>query len=185
MKRAWWLLAACWLGSARADEVWRILRPIDRAALQSGDLSIVATAPHGRLEIDGKAISAEEPFKNVLHARAKAAPGPHALSLAWDGGRQEIRFFVGTGAGPDFKAYRAHPPSADVACTQCHGLSRRGRFRFKGGCFDCHATEAFARVHSHNPDVLTECGECHNAHGSTERALLVMERARACKLCHN
>lgn len=185
MKRSLWLLAACWLCSARADEVWRILRPVDRAALQSGDLNIIATAPRGRLELDGKPIAAEETFKNVLHARAKAAPGSHTLSLAWDGGRHEIRFFVGSQAAPEFKLYRGHPLAAEVACTRCHGLSKRGRFRFKGGCFDCHATDTFPRVHNHNPDVLAECGECHDAHGSTERSLLVMDRAKACKLCHN
>jgi len=169
---------------AFGDERGKILRPVDGAALPPGELSIVARAPNGRFELDGKEIPAERPFAGVFHARARPAGGAHTLALVWDTGRHEVRFFVGPGAPAEFRPYRVHPPAA-VECTQCHGLSRRGRFRFKGGCFECHQESAFARTHTHTPDVLAECGECHNAHGSTERALLALPREKACKLCHN
>lgn len=173
-----------WLALATAQEQGKILRPVDGAALPAGsELSIIAKDPGGKLEIDGKPVPAEQPFPEVLHAKTKPAPGAHTLALVSEGGRQEIRFFVGE-APAGFKAFRQHPPLA-VECTQCHGLSARGRFRFKGGCFDCHKEEGFAKTHSHKTEVLSECGQCHNAHGSTEKALLLMPREKACKLCHN
>jgi predicted CXXCH cytochrome family protein len=184
MKRAAVTIVLVLAAGGVADERGKILRPLDGAAVAAGPLSIVARAPNGRFELDGREIAAERPFPGVLHARATPAPGSHTLALVWDTGRHEVRFFTGPGAPADFKPYRVHPP-ANVACTQCHGLSKRGRFRFSGGCFDCHATAEFPRAHTHTPDVLEECGECHNAHGSTERALLELPRAKACKLCHN
>jgi predicted CXXCH cytochrome family protein len=177
-------LAIALVAAGRGDERGKLMRPLDGAALPPGEISIVARAPNGSIELDGKPLAAEKPFPGVLQARTTPAPGPHRLALVWDSGRQEIRFFVGPGAPPEFKPYRVHPPVA-AACTQCHGLSKRGRFRFQGGCFDCHKQDAFPRTHNHTPDVLVECGECHNAHGSTERALLLLAREKACKLCHN
>ena len=78
-----------------------------------------------------------------------------------------------------------HPPVAEVKCTQCHELSSRGRFRFRNNsCFDCHPKESFAKVHTHDATVLTECGLCHNAHGSTVKAHLLYPKETACKQCH-
>ena len=169
---------------AAAQDGGKIVRPSDGAALPQEEITFAARAVGGRLELDGKALAAEQPFPDVLRARLKPSPGPHTLALVWEGGRQEIRFFAGEGAPAGFKPYRQHPP-VPTECSQCHGLSTRGRFRFKGGCFDCHKQEAFSKTHSHTPDVLVECGQCHDAHGSTEKAHLLLPREKACKLCHN
>jgi predicted CXXCH cytochrome family protein len=183
--RKFLVAVSLWLGLAAAQEQGKILRPVDGAALPAGkELSIVAQGAGGKLEIDGKPVPADQPFPEVLHAKTKPAPGPHVLALISEGGRQEIRFFVGGDPPAGFKTFRQHPPLA-VECAQCHGLSARGRFRFKGGCFDCHKEEAFSKTHTHKSEVLVECGQCHNAHGSTEKALLLMPREKACKLCHN
>ena len=178
------LLTLLGLTSGSAQQEAKILRPENGAALPSGELSVVATAPGGQLELDGQAIPAEEPFPNVFHGRTNAAAGEHTLALVWEGGREEIRFYVGGDPPAGFKPFRLHPPVA-TACTHCHGLSRRGRFRFTGGCFACHQQETFAGVHDHPPHMLEECGQCHNAHGSTAEALLALPREKACKLCHN
>src|SRR5262249_27221520 len=152
----------------------RILRPADKSALPSSDLDIVATASGGKLQLDGKPVAAEQPFPNVFHAKLKAPPGEHKLSLVWNGGTQEIRFYTGSQTPSGFAPFRHPPPVAGVDCTQCHELTKRGRFRFKGGesCLGCHQKEAFFKPHSHTPDVLNECGLCHNAHGSTVKAHL-------------
>jgi predicted CXXCH cytochrome family protein len=168
-----------------ADEGAKILRPSDRAILPGGQVDAVATAPSGRLELDGKPVPAEQPFPNVLHAVFPAAPGLHSLALIWDGGRKEVQFFIGPNPPAGFHPFHQHPPVAGVQCTQCHELSRRGRFRFKGGCFDCHRREEFAGIHSHEPGVLEQCGLCHNPHGSTAKADLLYPKETACKLCHN
>ena len=178
------LLTLSGLTSASAQQEGKILRPENGAALPPGEISVVATAPGGRLELDGQAIPAEEPFPNVFHGRTNAAPGEHALALVWEGGRKEIRFHVGDDPPVGFQPFRLHPPVA-TACTHCHGLSRRRRFRFTGGCFACHEQKTFAGVHDHAPHMLEECGQCHNAHGSTAKALLTLPREKACKLCHN
>lgn len=168
-----------------AEDAGKIMRPSDRSALPSGEIDVVATAPDGKLELDGKRVTAEQPFPNVFHAKLKAASGVHSLAIVWEGGRKEIRIFTGPNAPGEFKPFRQHPPVTDVACTKCHELSPRGRFRFKGGCFDCHQQDSFAKVHTHKADVLSECGICHNAHGSTVKAHLLYPKEIACKQCHD
>jgi predicted CXXCH cytochrome family protein len=168
-----------------ADEAGKIMRPVDGAAMPVDKVDIIATAPAGKLELDGKAVTADQPFPDVFHTTVKASAGTHSLVLTWDGGRKEVRFFVGPNPPAEFQPYREHPPVADVQCTQCHELSKRGRFRFKIGCFDCHQNNTFAKVHTHDSAVLRECGSCHNAHGSTAKALLLYPKETACKLCHN
>ena len=134
MKSLLGVLTLTLLSSNSGDEQGRILRPQDGSALTSEEISIVATGPEGRLELDGQRISAQEPFPNVLYAKLRPTPGEHVLGLTWKGGRCEIRFFVGEDAPPTFRLFKQHPPVA-TDCTHCHGLSRRGRFRFKGGVF--------------------------------------------------
>ena len=170
---------------AFTDDAGRIVRPVNKSAFASGPVEVNASVPDGKLELDGQAVTAESPFPNVLHARLQPSPGLHKLALVWPTGRQEIEFFVGNQPPAGFTLFRTHPPGGNVACTQCHELSKRGRFRFKGGCNDCHATEAFSKSHTHKADVLPECGMCHNAHGSTAKAHLLHPKEAACKLCHN
>jgi predicted CXXCH cytochrome family protein len=188
--RAWRRLAAALLTAALLAVVasgqneGRILRPVDGDALSTETADIIATAPAGHLELDGKPIDAEQPFPNVFHARIKTSAGEHRLALVWEGGRNEIRFFTGGNPPAEFKAFQQHPPLEAVECTQCHGVSRRGRFRFEGGCFACHAEDNFTKTHPHAVHVLQECGLCHNAHGSTEKGHLLYPKEKACKLCH-
>jgi len=165
----------------------KILRPADKSALTAGEVDIVATAPGGNLELDGKPLTADQPFPNVFHAKVKAPPGEHKLALVWSGGAQEIRFYSGAQPPAGFAVFRQHPPVAGVDCTQCHELTKRGRFHFKGGesCLGCHQKDAFAKVHSHSPETLNECGLCHNAHGSTVKAHLLFSKQTACKQCHD
>lgn len=180
------LLATIFSGALPAvDEAGKIMRPVDGAAMPSSQVDIIATAPAGKLQLDGQPLTAEQPFPDVFHTVVKAAPGVHSLVLNWDGGQKQIRFYVGPNPPAGFQPYHQHPPVANVPCTQCHEMSARGHFRFKVGCFDCHQRDSFAKVHTHDPSVLSECGLCHNAHGSTAKALLLYPKETACKLCHN
>jgi predicted CXXCH cytochrome family protein len=167
------------------DEAGNILRPADHSSFEIGEIDVVATAPGGTLRLDGVALQAEQPFANVFHAALKAARGQHTLLLSWDGGKKEVQFFVGKNPPAGFQAFRRHPTIAGVQCTQCHGLNNRGRFVFKGGCFDCHQRAEFPKVHSHEVAVLERCGLCHNAHGSIVKAHLLYPKETACKICHN
>jgi predicted CXXCH cytochrome family protein len=179
-----WLAAQLFAAFALAQEEGVIVRPTDGAAVPEGEVIVLAAAPGGRLELDGQPVDAAAPFPNVLHANLSPSAGEHTLALVWEGGRKEIRFFAGANPPETYRLFRPHPPT-EVECTQCHGLSRRGRFRFVGGCFNCHKQEQFAGFHQHVPDVLEECGLCHNAHGSTTKAHLTLPRETACKQCHN
>jgi predicted CXXCH cytochrome family protein len=167
------------------DEAGKIMRPVDGAAFEAGPVDVIATAPAGKLELDGKPLTVEQPFPNVFHGIVPAMPGLHTLAVVWAGGRAQIRFFVGPHPPANFKPFHQHPPIEGVPCTQCHEISRHGRFRFKGGCFDCHQQETFAKIHTHDAGRLAQCGMCHNAHGSTDKANLIYPKDVACKLCHN
>lgn len=182
----WMVLFPAWAKSFAAGEGW-ILRPADKSVLRSGEVDIVATAPGGRLELDGRPVAADKPFPDVLHAMLKASPGAHRLSLVWDGGSQEVRFFCGSQPPAGYALFHEHPPVPGVDCSLCHELTKRGRFHFKGSeaCFTCHQKDTFATVHSHTSEILNECGLCHNAHGSTAKAHLLFPREVACKQCHN
>ena len=184
--RATILIVFCALLLRAADnDAGKIMRPTDGAALASSEVDIVATAPSGKLTLDGKDVAAEQPFPNVFHAIAKANPGVHSLAIMWEGGKKEIHFYTGTNPPAGFAVFHQHPPLADVACTECHEVNRRGRFRFKGGCFECHEQQGFVKVHTHDAARLEQCGMCHNAHGSTVKGLLLYPKETACKMCHS
>jgi len=166
------------------QDVGRILRPEDGAALPPGEVSIIAVAQAGKLLLDGQQLSVEQSFPEVLHVRTTPSLGRHRLTLAWENGKTEISFFVGDNPPEGFKLFQQHPPSP-VECPQCHTLSRKGRLRFTGGCFGCHEQGDFNKTHRHPPHILEQCGQCHAAHGSTAKALLVLPRDKACGLCHS
>jgi predicted CXXCH cytochrome family protein len=178
-------LLACARMPAADDDTGKILRPADHSWHQAGPVDLVATAELGKLQLDGAEVSAEQPFPNVFHAALKVSPGIHTVVLTWEGGRKEVRFFVGANPPAGFQAFHQHPPVPGVQCTQCHEQNTRGRFVFKGGCFDCHQKAGFAKIHTHEPAVLEQCGTCHNAHGSTVKAHLLYPKETACKICHN
>jgi predicted CXXCH cytochrome family protein len=173
------------LSLSAADDAAKIMRPSDGSALSAGPIDVAAMAPQGRLELDGKPIEAEEPFPNVLHARVNAGPGEHTLALLWERGRKEVRVYVGENPPAGFAAFYMHPPPDGIDCAQCHGLSRRGRFRFQGNCFRCHTDAQFTAKHPHPKHVLEQCGMCHNAHGSTAASLMLYPRETACRQCHS
>ena len=98
------------LGAAASgkEDGGKIMRPVDGAALSSGEVDIVATAPAGKLQLDGAALLPDEPFPNVFHATAKADPGKHTLALIWEGGRKEVNFFVGENPPSEYKPFSQH-----------------------------------------------------------------------------
>ena len=162
-----------------------IVKPPDGAWIRGEEVEIIAKAAGGRLFVDGKPVEAAEPFPGVYHARVAVPAGRHAVRLESPGGLQEVVFHAGTiQAGQEVEPYTDHPPF-QTACTHCHSVSRRGRFRFSGGCQTCHASEQFIRRHSHEPHELASCGMCHDAHGSSKTNLLVMPVEQACRQCHN
>jgi predicted CXXCH cytochrome family protein len=170
---------------AADDEIAKILRPGDHSSFESGQVDVVATAPGGKLHLDGALLQVDQPFSDVFHTTLKVPAGLHRLTLSWEGGKKEVQFFVGMNPPSGFQPFHQHPPVSDVQCTQCHTLNKRGRFVFKGGCFDCHQRAGFAKIHTHDPVVLEQCGMCHNAHGSVVKAHLLYPKETACKICHN
>jgi predicted CXXCH cytochrome family protein len=121
----------------------------------------------------------------VFHAVLKPSPGTHSLVLLWDGGKKEVHFFVGANPPSGYQPFHQHPPIAGVECSLCHVINSRGRLIAKTVCFNCHERDGFAKIHTHQPDVLERCGTCHNAHGSTVKAHLLYPKETACKICHN
>jgi predicted CXXCH cytochrome family protein len=169
-----------WLALVLAQQ---IMRPVDRAIVPAGALEIIAKAPAGaRIEVNGRAIEVAAPYPGVLIAKSTIEAGRHQIALVWPDGRQAIT--VATEPQDGFRAYRPHPPGGATACTACHGVSAKGRFRFQGGCFACHASAAFAKKHTHDENRLADCGLCHNAHGSNAVAHLLRPREAACQICH-
>src|SRR5262245_57752710 len=100
-----WFTALLFLTAAQEPTEARILRPTDGAALPSGETSIIAAAPGGKLEIDGKPLAAEESAPGVFRAKIALPSGSHTLELSWEGGRKQIRFFVGPDPPAEFKPF--------------------------------------------------------------------------------
>ena len=182
------LLAAALLGLPAApvaaeDPV--LVKPLAGTWIPGGELEVIAKAVAGRLVLDGRPLEAEEVFPGILLARIAVEAGGHSLRVESAGGSQEIRFRSGAAeGGEDAVAFADHPP-VRIECTHCHSVSRRGRFRFSGGCESCHAEGQFIRTHSHQRHELANCGMCHDAHGSSVPNLLALPREQACKQCHN
>ncbi len=156
------------LPAAADDETGKILRPADNSSHASGQIDLVATAPSGKLLLDGDTVKTEQPFPDVFHTTLKTSPGLHSLVLLWEGGKKEVHFYVGPNPPAAFQPFHQHPPVPGVQCTQCHGLNRR-----------------VAKVHTHDSARLEHCGMCHNAHGSTVKANLLYPKETACKICHD
>ena len=176
------LLAA---NASLAADAGSIVKPPQGAWVRGGEVQIIAKAAEGRLFLDGKPVEADEPFPGVLHARAAVSAGQHTLTLESNAGSSTVAFRSGpVPIGDAGNAYTDHPP-VQIECTHCHSLSRRGRFRFSGGCQTCHAKDQFIRTHSHEMHELSSCGMCHDAHGSSTANLLVIPQEQACKQCHN
>ena len=185
MNRLLLLLVPLGFSTAFAQEGGKIIRPLDGSVLPVGEIHVLATAIEGRLEFDDKTVQVEEPFPNVFQTKLKASQGEHSLSLFWEGGNKQIRFWARENLPESFKKFVSHPPT-EVECTLCHSLSRRGRFRFTAGsCFSCHVKGSFISSHWHAPHIFEQCGQCHNAHGSTTEDHLVLTRETACGLCHS
>lgn len=185
MSRLGLVLLIATLPASAQDEAGKIMRPAPNSHLPSGNVDVVARAAEGaKLSLDGRPLSPDEPFPGVFHTVGTVDDGIHELLLEWPGGQSSLQFYVGSQPPTEFRQFVHHPPET-VACNHCHGLSRRGRFRFTGGCFACHDKSAFVAVHSHEPHVLESCGQCHNAHGSAAAKHLVMSKDLACKQCHN
>ncbi len=176
------IAAAC---SVVAAEPSPIVKPPDGSWIPGDTIEIIAKAGEGRLLLDGRALPTEQPFPGVLRAEVQVQAGTHTVRLETSDGSRQVSFHSGPAPeGRHGAAYRDHPP-VQVDCSHCHSVSRRGRFRFSGGCQACHAEDLFIRTHSHQSHELASCGMCHDAHGSSAAKLLVMPRERACKQCHN
>jgi len=76
-----------------------------------------------------------------------------------------------------------------MACTSCHaphGSSGPGSLRKASvteTCTGCHAEYRGPFLWEHQP-VAEDCGNCHEAHGSVQRALLKARAPFLCQQCH-
>lgn len=162
-----------------------IVKPPDGAWIPGGEVEVIAMAAGGRLFVDGEPVRAREPFPGVLHFLVNVGDGRHTVRLESADGSITNVFHVGADPGIELaRPYTDHPP-VQTACTHCHSVSRRGRFRFSGGCDSCHGKDTFIQTHSHEQHELASCGMCHDAHGSSTARLLVVPQEQACKQCHN
>lgn len=178
-------LALLWATGVSPAADGPIVKPRNGTWIPGDVLEVIAKVSDARLLVDGEPVQAKEPFPGVLHALLEVTPGRHVLRLASSEGLQEV--VVHTGDAPEGdagEAYVDHPPVA-TECAFCHSVSRRGRFRFSGGCQSCHAERQFVQTHSHQSHELASCGMCHDAHGSTVAKLLLLPKEQACKQCHN
>lgn len=53
-------------------------------------LKVIASARGGKLLLDGKVISAEQPFPDVLHAKTTPSSGQHKSALVWENIKQVV-----------------------------------------------------------------------------------------------
>ncbi len=179
-RRRGWLAGLAALALAQPGDAPAILRPMDHSIVEAGPLTVIARTT-GELRLDGQLLNTAEPAPGIRTATATLTPGRHQVQS----GDHKADIFAGPGAPAGFRPYRLHPPGG-AACDTCHVL-RQGAWEFKGAstsCLGCHDQKKFPAGHTHNSEVLAECGLCHDAHGSTEKLHLKVSREVACKLCH-
>lgn len=162
-----------------------IVKPRDGSWIRSEKVEIIAKAAGAHLRMDGKPVEATEVFPGVFRATVPVSAGRHFLQLEFAEGSHEVHFHSGPDPPSSNVAQFVHHPPVQTECAHCHTVSRRGRFRFSGGCQTCHGEEQFIHTHSHQPHELASCGMCHDAHGSSVAHHLVLPREQACKQCHN
>ena len=179
------LAALAGLTAAAGAQGGTIIKPRDGTWIRSEEVEVIARAEGANLHLDGKPVPAEELFPGVVHARVQVSAGQHVLRLESAEGVHEVRFHSGTETPRNTGAPFVDHPPIRIECTHCHSVSRRGRFRFGGGCQACHGEEQFIHTHSHQPHELASCGMCHDAHGSSVAKHLVLPPEQACKQCHN
>jgi predicted CXXCH cytochrome family protein len=184
MKRYTWLIAV--VVAALAQEGGNeIFSPPAGSSWGKGKVRLVARVAAGaKPMIDGKPVTVESPFRDVLKADLEVGPGAHELTL----GDQKAPFFVGPGGGGEFRPFKDHPPM-QAGCDTCHAV-RNDAWRFKrlsltAVCSQCHAKDTFVAKHTHEMGILPDCQMCHTPHGGTTAGFLKMSKEKACKQCHS
>jgi predicted CXXCH cytochrome family protein len=152
-----------------------VLRPTPESVVPPGALSIIAKGA-GELRLNGAPVKAVQAAPGAIHAEVTIGAGKHVITF----GEARVEFAAGTPVA-GWKPFRAHPPAG--GCSACHTVNP---WEFKGpdACLRCHERQGFAKLHTHNAEVLAECQLCHLPHGSTEARHLKMTKEIACKQCH-
>jgi predicted CXXCH cytochrome family protein len=180
--------SAALLCAAQEERGPAILRPSHESVLKPGPISVVArVVKPARLTLDGKLVAANSPADNVLTAVVELSAGPHEFALESGGGTTKVSVVAAIASGPaGWGVFKVHPPSAQ--CSSCH-VAKEGVWSLKGlaaaeNCTACHNAKKFPEKHTHEVKVLEQCQMCHDPHGSTMPALLIMDKETSCKQCH-
>lgn len=172
----------------------KVLFPLDRCVLLSGDFDVICKTEQGALEVDGEQYE-WEPFEPPLRvSHVSLYPGRNKLRI----GARELEIFVAGNAdqpgGPEgWQVWRNHPISGHGAkrCTACHETEQRserisvGELKSYKACFECHRSVEFEAIHSHPLEPIEHCQMCHSLHGSTRKALLKAPIKKLCADCHD
>lgn len=79
----------------------------------------------------------------------------------------------------------SHPPYKEKRCDKCHDKSKdSGLIKPRDEiCFVCHP-KIIDNYFMHGPAAVGSCLECHEPHSSNNKALLKVDKAKVCAVCH-
>ena len=89
------------------------------------------------------------------------------------------------------KRYSTHPLKyGQMGCTSCHNLHKTDNEKLLNSetvndtCLACHAEKRGPFLWEHQP-ASEDCGQCHAAHGSNQKAMLTKRSPYLCQSCHS
>ncbi|MBI5647455.1 MAG: cytochrome c3 family protein [Ignavibacteriae bacterium] len=119
----------------------------------------------------------------------------HAIDIPASaaGGGSSMKEYCGPCHAPMVTRKNAHAPVTDWDCLTCHDAAAKQPFALHANkdfgtavCGECHgdATEAVEKSETQHFPATDRCMQCHDPHGTDERALLVDKVNTICASCH-
>lgn len=172
-------------GAAAASEL-KVLAPPEGALFVRTPATLIGTGSTGALDVtlNGRKVAGVKQAGRAFTGELPLAEGKNVL-LVKSGVEVQQSTFEYQPKGDAGKAYRYHDPVAGAECKECHpqGVGRTTPVTEAKLCHACHDPKTgYKRLHG--PLGAGQCSICHDPHGSSHPAFLVMGVRALCVQCH-
>jgi len=164
----------------------RVLAPPDGAVLAGSTVTLIGMGSGGELEVtlNGRKVAGIKQSGRAFTGALELAEGKNVL-LVKSGLETRQQTFERKDKVDGRPQYRYHDPVKDGECKSCHpqGVGRTSPVSEARLCNSCHEPKT-GFTHLHGPLGAGQCSICHDPHGSSYKAFLVMGVRALCVECH-